>query len=83
VVVVGPENNETTALLSQLGDVVERPTAIPRPKPLVSTLPPPAAGEPSASRAEELGKLLRGRIEELVRTERSYVSRIKALKLVS
>ncbi|CAK9786810.1 hypothetical protein CC85DRAFT_286503 [Cutaneotrichosporon oleaginosum] len=80
VVVIGPETNETTALLSQLGNVVERPTAIPRPKPQVSTISP-SAGELCASRAEELEKLLRGRIEELVRTERSYVSRIKALKV--
>ncbi|GMK59311.1 hypothetical protein CspeluHIS016_0703260 [Cutaneotrichosporon spelunceum] len=81
VVVVGPENNETTALLSQLGDIVERPTAIPRPrKQAASTLPQPER-EVESSNQEELGKLLRGRIEELVRTERSYVSRIKALKL--
>ncbi|BEI91751.1 uncharacterized protein CcaverHIS019_0405710 [Cutaneotrichosporon cavernicola] len=81
VVVVGPENNETTALLSKLGDIVERPTAIPRPpKAIASTLPQPT-GEREGSKQEELGKLLRSRIEELVRTERSYVSRVKALKL--
>lgn len=89
VVVVGSENNETTALLSQLGDVVERPTAIPRPKSQPSSADRTRIPESddatggSASKQEELDKRLRALIEELVRTERSYVSRIKALKNVS
>lgn len=89
VVVEGPENNETRALLSQLGQPVERPTALPRPpQPQASTNlgrspsdPEDVAGS-SASKQEEMEKRQRALLEEFVRTERSYVSRIKALKTV-
>lgn len=78
------------AMLSQLGQPLERPNCLPR-----ATEPNPqsqssyaedimamsAAGW-SASKQEEMERRLQSLMEELVRTENSYVSRILALQKV-
>ncbi|EKD04114.1 hypothetical protein A1Q2_01589 [Trichosporon asahii var. asahii CBS 8904] len=77
----------TNAMLSQLGQPLERPNCLPR----AAELPQPqnsyaddimamsAAGW-TASKQEEMDRRLQSLMEELVRTENSYVSRVLALQ---
>lgn len=90
-VVVEYESDETNALLARLGDAVGRVTALSAPSQTTPNTPrkqldPESSHEDplaaSSGRLEEQQRRMLSLIEELVRTERSYVSRIKALKKV-
>ncbi|KAL7421475.1 hypothetical protein Q5752_004362 [Cryptotrichosporon argae] len=82
-VVVERQGEETATLLAHLGTPLAAPSSLPAPPRLTS---PREEDEDereihwSLAKREDMGKRLRSLIEELVRTERSYVMRLKALK---
>lgn len=90
-VVVERDGEETTTLLAQLGHTVDPLTALP-PLPQPPLTPSRKSQESdsdlsaysgwTASKRDEMEKRLQSLIEEFVRTEKSYISRIKALKTV-
>jgi hypothetical protein len=81
-VVVERHGEETAGLLAQLGQTLE-PGAPQERTPLVPATPSdPAPPSWDPSKREEMEHRLRQLSEELIRTERSYVSRIEALQKV-
>lgn len=77
-------------MLSQLGQPLERPNCLPRaaelnPQPQSSyaeDIMAMSASGWSAAKQEEMDRHLQSLMEELVRTENSYVSRVLALQKV-
>lgn len=86
-VIVDYDNDETNVLLSRLGEPLPRMTTLPA-KNACPTTPRKSEDDDenaisSLSALEEQQRRLQSLIEELVRTERSYVSRLRALKKAS